>query len=143
MNFDQIFAQLKKLSSTLTVGQIATLGFVLVAVVGLVLGSAYYVNTPSYTLLYSDFDAESASAVVTQLKNAKIQYVLDDNGRSVRVASDKIDELRLDMASQGLPATGRVGFEIFDRTAFGTTEFLEHVNYRRGLEGELARTIST
>ncbi len=143
MNFDQLFSQLKRLSSTLTIGQIATLAAVLVAVIGLVVGSAYWVNTPSYTLLYSDLDAESASAVVTQLKNAKIPYVLDDNGRSVRVASDKIDELRLDMASQGLPATGRVGFEIFDRTAFGTTEFLEHVNYRRGLEGELARTIAT
>ena len=138
-----MFAQLKRLFTTLTIGQIATLGAVLVAVVGLVVGSAYWVNTPSYTLLYSDLDAESAGAVVTQLKNAKVPYVLDDNGRSVRVASDRIDELRLDMASQGLPATGRVGFEIFDRTAFGTTEFLEHVNYRRGLEGELARTIST
>jgi flagellar M-ring protein FliF len=143
VNLDQLFAQLKRLATTLTGGQIVTLVGVLVAVVGLVVGSAYWVNTPSYTLLYSDLDAESASAVVTQLKNAKVPYVLDDNGRSVRVASDKIDELRLDMASQGLPASGRVGFEIFDRTAFGTTEFLEHVNYRRGLEGELARTIST
>jgi flagellar M-ring protein FliF len=143
VNLDQLIAQLKRLASTLTIGQILTLVGVLFAVVGLVVGSAYWVNTPSYTLLYSDLDAESASAVVTQLKNAKVPYVLDENGRSVRVASDRIDELRLDMASQGLPATGRVGFEIFDRTAFGTTEFLEHVNYRRGLEGELARTIST
>jgi flagellar M-ring protein FliF len=143
VNFDQLFSQLKRLSSTLTGGQIASLVAVLVAVVGLVAGSAYWVNTPSYTLLYSDLDAESAGAVVTQLKNAKIQYILDDNGRSIRVDSDKIDQLRLDMASQGLPAPGRVGFEIFDRTAFGTTEFLEHVNYRRGLEGELARTIAT
>jgi flagellar M-ring protein FliF len=143
VNLDQLFSQLKRLATTLSGGQIATLVAVLLAVVGLVVGSAYYVNTPSYTLLYSDLDAESASAVVSQLKSAKIQYLLDDNGRSVRVASDKVDELRLDMASQGMPATGRVGFEIFDRTAFGTTEFLEHVNYRRGLEGELARTIAT
>ena len=54
-----------------------------------------------------------------------------------------MDELRLDFAAQGLPASGRIGFEIFDRTAFGATEFLEHVNYRRALEGEIARTIAT
>ena len=87
MNLDQVFAQLKRLFTTLTIGQIATLVAVLVAVVGLVVGSAYWVNTPSYTLLYSDLDAESAGAVVTQLKNAKVPYELVDNGRSVRVAS--------------------------------------------------------
>jgi flagellar M-ring protein FliF len=59
------------------------------------------------------------------------------------VPSYRVDELRLEFASQGMPASGRIGFEIFDRTAFGVTDFLEHVNYRRALEGELARTIST
>src|SRR4029079_5451462 len=64
-------------------------------------------------------------------------------GRTVSVPVERVDELRLQFASGGLPSAGRIGFEIFDRTAFGTTEFLEHVNYRRALEGELARTIST
>src|SRR5205085_5787276 len=73
----------------------------------------------------------------------KVAYVIDDGGRTVRVASNRADELRLEFAGQGQPTSGRIGFEIFDRTAFGTTEFLEHVNYRRALEGELARTIST
>src|SRR5262249_7542915 len=63
--------------------------------------------------------------------------------RSIRVPEDKVDELRLSLTAQGLPSSGRVGFEIFDRTAFGATEFLEHVNYGRALEGELARTIAT
>src|SRR6185295_9546486 len=74
---------------------------------------------------------------------SKVAYVLDEGGRTIRVAADRVDEMRLEFASQGLPTTGRIGFEIFDRTAFGTTEFLEHVNYRRALEGELARTIAT
>src|SRR5262245_54568395 len=120
-----------------------TIGLAFVAVVGVTVGAAYWVNAPSYALLYSDLDPESANAVVTRLKDAKIQYVLDDGGRAVRVPVDRLDELRLDMASQGLPTTGRIGFEVFDRTAFGTTEFLEQVNFRRGLEGELGRTIST
>ena len=54
-----------------------------------------------------------------------------------------LDELRLDFAGEGMPSSGRIGFEIFDRTAFGATEFLEQVNFRRALEGEIARTITT
>lgn len=143
MNPEQILEHVKKLTATLSPKQMATMAISFVGVVGLVVGVAYWVNAPSYALLYADLDPESANAVVTRLKNAKIQYVLDDGGRAVRVPVDKLDELRLDMASQGLPTQGRIGFEVFDRTAFGTTEFLEQVNFRRGLEGELGRTIGT
>jgi flagellar M-ring protein FliF len=143
VNPEQLLAHLKRLGSTLTRRQLATLAGAFVAVVAIVAGSAYWVNAPTYTLLFSDMDSESAGAVVTKLKAEKVQYILDEGGRSVRVPSDRADELRLSFASSGMPATGRIGFEIFDRTAFGTTEFLEHVNYRRALEGELARTIGT
>ncbi|MDH4062959.1 MAG: flagellar basal-body MS-ring/collar protein FliF, partial [Acidobacteriota bacterium] len=143
MTPEQLFAHLKRLTQTLTPWQLATLAGVFIAVVGVVAGSAYWVSAPTYTLLYSDLDAESAGAVISQLKTQKISYVLDDGGRAIRVPADRVDDLRLDLASQGLPTSGRIGFEVFDRTAFGTTEFLEHVNFRRGLEGELARTIGT
>jgi flagellar M-ring protein FliF len=140
---DQIPDHLRRLAAMLTPKQMATLAAAFIGVVGVVVGSAYYVNAPSYSLLFSDLDAESASSVVARLKNEKVPYVLDEGGRAVRVASTRVDELRLEFAAQGQPTSGRIGFEIFDRTAFGTTEFIEHVNYRRALEGELARTIST
>ena len=94
MNPEQILEHLKKLTATLTPRQMATMAIAFVGVVGLVVGTAYWVNAPSYALLYSDLDAESANQVVTRLKNAKIQYVLDDGGRTVRVPVDKLDELR-------------------------------------------------
>ena len=141
MNPDQLLAQLKRLSSTLSKQQMAVIAAVFVAVVGILVGTAYYINTPTYTVLLSDMDAESANDVVKRLKTEKIDYVLDDNGKTVKVPSQRVDELRLDFTSSGMPASGRIGFEIFDRVAFGTTEFLEQVNYRRALEGELARTI--
>jgi flagellar M-ring protein FliF len=81
--------------------------------------------------------------VASKLRDQKVQYQLADGGRTVRVPEDQLDQLRLDLSAQGLPTSGRIGFEIFDRTQFGATEFLEQVNYRRALEGELARTIST
>lgn len=143
MNPEQLLSQLKRVTSALSTGQLATMAVVFVAVVGLVAGSAFWINTPTYALLYSDMDAEAASTIVTRLKNDNIPYQLDAGGRAVRVPAERVDELRLELASQGLPTSGRIGFEIFDRTQFGATEFLEHVNYRRALEGELARTIAT
>src|SRR5262249_30863169 len=80
--------------------------------------------------------------VVEKLKAQKVTYQLDDGGRAIRVPETRVDELRLAFTAQGLPSTGRIGFEIFDRTAFGETEFLEHVNYRRAPEGGNARTSS-
>ncbi len=143
MNIDQLFVHLKKLASTLTPRQIGGLVAVFVAVVVVVVGSAYWISAPQYTLLVADMDAETASSVVGRLKADNVPYRLGDGGRTVSVPAERVDELRLAFASDGLPSAGRIGFEIFDRTAFGTTEFLEHVNYRRALEGELARTIST
>jgi flagellar M-ring protein FliF len=143
VNPEQLFTHFKQLTSALSPRQLAGLGAIFLAVVGVVVGSAYWISTPEYTLLVADMDAETASSVVNRLKTAKVAYKLGDNGRSVSVPVERVDELRLEFASGGLPSAGRIGFEIFDRTAFGTTEFLEHVNYRRALEGELARTIAT
>jgi len=143
VNPQQVLAHVNRLRTTLSAGQIASLVAAFVAVVGVIAGSAYWASTPSYTVLYRDLDPESANAVVTRLKATNTPYLLEDGGSTLMVPAVKVDELRLDFASQGLPTAGRIGFEIFDRTSFGTTEFLEHVNYRRGLEGELARTIAT
>jgi flagellar M-ring protein FliF len=143
VDLQQIFTRLKTATASLSSQQLTTLAIAFVAVVGLTIGSAYWMNAPTYGVLFTDMDSETAASVVTKLKNDKVVYVLDDGGRTVRVPVAKVDELRLEMASQGQPASGRVGFEIFDRTAFGVTDFLEHVNYRRALEGELARTIGS
>jgi flagellar M-ring protein FliF len=69
-------------------------------------------------------DPESANAVVAKLKASNTAYKLEDGGSTLMVPAVKVDELRLVRASQGLPTAGRIGFEIFDRTSFGTTEFL-------------------
>jgi flagellar M-ring protein FliF len=139
----QLLTRLKALLGSLTTGQILSLGISFLVVAGVVGGSAWWMNRPSYALLFSDMDAESASQVVTRLKSEKVPYQIDAGGHAIRVPADRVDELRLDLTSQGLPSSGRVGFEIFDRTSFGSTEFLEQVNFRRALEGEIARTIAT
>src|SRR5918993_4365604 len=143
MDPQQLLARLRTLTSSFSGGQLAMLATSFVLVVGIVAGSAWYLNAPTYALLFSDMDPETAGQIVTRLKTLKVQYQLDAGGRAVRVPADRVDELRLELTAQGMPESGRVGFEIFDRTAFGATQFLEQVNYRRALEGEIARTIAT
>jgi len=143
VDFSQLFSRLKTLGGALSTAQRVSLAAAFLIVVGIMGASTYWMQHPTYALLFADLDPESANDVVARLKAAKVDYQLDQGGRSVRVPASKIDELRLEFASGGLPASGRIGFEIFDRTAFGATEFLEQVNYRRALEGEIARTIAT
>ena len=143
MNPKQLLERLTSLSSTLSAAQLTTLGVTFLAVVVFVVGSAYWLNTPDYRILYSDLDPESAAQVVSYLEAAEVPFRLDTGGTTVRVPATAVDRLRLDLAGQDLPMSGRIGFEIFDRTAFGATEFQEQVNLRRALEGEIARTITT
>jgi flagellar M-ring protein FliF len=136
-------ARLQSFGANFTAGQILSIAISFVLVVAIVGGSAFWLNSPSYALLFADMDQEAAAQVVARLKSLKVPYVLDEGGRSIRVASSRVDELRLELTAQGLPSSGRIGFEIFDRTSFGATEFVEQVNFRRALEGEIARTIAT
>jgi flagellar M-ring protein FliF len=138
-----LIARLQELRTSLSPRQLATLGLSFAAVVTLVVGSAYWLNTPEYRLLFADMEPEEATRVEAGLKAQKIDYRLANGGRDVEVPKTDVDRLRLHFTSDGLPSSGRIGFEIFDRTAFGQTEFLEQVNYRRALEGEIARTIAT
>ena len=127
----------------MTTSQKVTIGGAFVAVVVLIAGSTYFLSSTEYVPLFAELDPEAANDLVTKLKARKIPYQLDPGGRGIRVPAANADELKIEFASQGLPSSGRIGFEIFDRTAFGATEFLEQVNFRRALEGELGRTITT
>src|SRR5256712_377591 len=103
----------------------------------------FFVNRVEYQTLYADLNPQEAQGIVQKLQELKVPYELGTDGRTVKVAADKLAEVRIQLASQGLPESGRIGFEIFDRTNFGLTNFQEQVNYQRALEGELARSIMT
>ncbi|MEW5744000.1 MAG: flagellar basal-body MS-ring/collar protein FliF [Nitrospirota bacterium] len=92
-----------------------------------------------YQVLYSNLTNEDAGQVITRLKELKIPYRVD--GHAIYVPSTKVYELRLELAAQGMPQGGGVGFEIFDKTQIGVTEFVQRLNYIRALQGELSRTI--
>lgn len=144
MNVQQLIDRLKQLGGSLSTRQLVTLGATFVAVVALIAGSAWYLNAPDYRILFTDMEPEEASRVQSALTDQKVNFRLANGGRDIEVPKEDVDRLRLSFsAGENLPTSGRIGFEIFDRTAFGQTEFLEQVNYRRALEGEIARTIAT
>jgi len=93
--------------------------------------------------LYSNLAPEDAAEIVNQLKEKKIPYQLTMDGSGVRIPYEKIYETRLELASQGLPRGTGIGFEVFDDTNLGITEFVQNVNYQRALQGELSRSINT
>ena len=133
--------QLKKLFSSLSAQQLAAIVICAAAVVGGVLWFSHWQRENGLRPLYTSLSPEDATAMVQRLKESGVDYRVADNGTTLLVPEDKVPELRLEMAGLGLPQKGRIGFEIFDKTNFGVTDFAEHVNYRRAVEGELERTI--
>ncbi|WP_162096664.1 flagellar basal-body MS-ring/collar protein FliF [Desulfotalea psychrophila] len=100
-------------------------------------------RTVDQQLLYANLSATDAAAVTEWLKGQKIPYSLKDSGKSVWIGSNKIYQARLDLAANGLPSGGGVGFEVFDKQNFALTNYVQKINYSRALQGELARTISS
>jgi flagellar M-ring protein FliF len=133
--------QIKKLIATLSVWQrVAVVGAALLVPLG-IFGVLRWHHEQDFRPLFTGMSPDDAAAVVQKIKESGSEYRLGDGGTSVLAPQDKVDELRLQLAAAGLPKTGRVGFELFDKTNLGITDFTEHVNYRRALEGELERSI--
>ena len=114
------------------------LGLLLPVVV--VVGSQW-VSDGQYVPLFASLSPEDGGAIVAQLKASKTPYRVGGNGDQILVPADRVAELRLRMAVQGLPLGGGVGFEVFDKPALGVSDFAQRLNYQRALQGELARTI--
>ena len=96
-----------------------------------------------FKTLYSGLAGPDAQAVVQRLAAKNIPYEVSSDGTSVSVPADVLDKTRLDLAAEGMPQTGRLGFELFDKPNWAGSDFAEQVNYQRALEGELERTIQT
>jgi flagellar M-ring protein FliF len=101
----------------------------------------YWNNRADYQVLFSNLSQEDGGEILAKLKEKKIQYQLINNGTTILVPRDQVYDTRISLAAEGLPKGGGVGFEVFDRTNLGTTDFVQKLNYQRALQGELSRTI--
>ncbi|MDF3834017.1 flagellar basal-body MS-ring/collar protein FliF [Cupriavidus basilensis] len=100
-------------------------------------------RAPDYKVLYSNLSERDGGAVIASLQQMNVPYKFAEGGGAVMVPSEKVHETRLRLASQGLPKSGTTGMELMDSQKFGISQFAEQVNYQRGLEGELARSIES
>ncbi|HEV7927391.1 MAG TPA: flagellar basal-body MS-ring/collar protein FliF [Verrucomicrobiae bacterium] len=100
----------------------------------------FWSSRPDFALLYGKLDDGEASKIVASLDESKIPYQV--HGGSIYVPSDKVYQVRMQMAGKGIPRGEGVGFEIFDKANFGISDFVQRANYTRAVQGELARTIS-
>lgn len=104
---------------------------------------AFVGSRPDFEVLYGNLAEEDATRVVSKLQELGVPYELGLGGRIIEVPREQIDELRLTLAGEGVLRGGSVGFELFDKDSWNMSRFVQEVNYRRALEGELARTISS
>lgn len=110
------------------------------ALIAVIVGTALWSQQPDWKVLFSNLGEKDGGTIIGILEQQNIPHRMSDNG-GILVPGNRVHEIRLKLASQGLPRGGMVGFELMENQKFGISQFAEQVNYQRGLEGELARTI--
>jgi flagellar M-ring protein FliF len=140
-SFGQVATQLRTFAASLTTRQRMLLGGGAALVAVVLFTFVHLLDTPDMTALYSNMEPADAQSLGQRLTAKSIRYQLSPDGRSVLVPANQLDTARLEIASQGAPHSGRLGFELFDKTNWAASDFDDKVNYQRALEGELERTI--
>lgn len=125
-------------------GQQLSLVAAIGAMLAVLIGLAWYflIRTP-YEPLFNDMRTADAATIVAELDRQQIPYRLADGGSTILVPAMRVDATRLSVMSEDLPLKGAVGFELFNKSDMGLTDFAQKINYQRALQGELARTIMT
>ena len=106
-------------------------------------GMMWYAARPDWRILFSGLDAKDTQQIAQELSAAGIAFQMTEDSSGVEVSADQLDKARMEVAAKGMPQSGRMGFELFDKPNWVGSEFDEKVNYQRALEGELEHTIGT
>ncbi|MBN2288688.1 MAG: flagellar M-ring protein FliF [Candidatus Glassbacteria bacterium] len=141
--FQQFLSQAKDIWNKMSPNQrFAAIGITILTIIGMI-AMLIWAQRPKYEVLYSRLEEDDANSIVMELEAQQVPYRLEQNGTAILLPSKSIPETRLELAGKGLPRTSGVGYEIFDQVNIGVTDFVQKINYRRALEGELTRSIET
>ncbi|MFI7596954.1 flagellar basal-body MS-ring/collar protein FliF [Actinoplanes sp. NPDC049681] len=116
------------------------------AVIALAIGGYFFAtwaSTPSYSPLFSNLSSKDASAIVESLQKSSTPYELANGGTTIMVPQDQVYDLRLQLSGEGLPGESDTGYALLDQQGITTSDFMQHTNYQRALQGELANTIKS
>lgn len=133
-NFNDFFSSLDTNRKISLLG----IGFIIVAVMTTLV---IWASKTQYKLLYTDLTKEDSASIAQLLEGGKISYQVKDDGKSIYVPEDQVPVWRLEIAKKGVNLTSTLGYEVFDKQAFGTTSFVQKINKQRAIEGELMKTI--
>ncbi|MBB4865399.1 flagellar M-ring protein FliF [Pseudomonas nitritireducens] len=117
--------------------------FVGAAVIAIGGGALMWAGNTDYQVMYSNLSESDGGKIIAELDKRGVPYKLTQNGHTLMVPAEQVYPMRLSLAQDNLPEGGNVGFELMDKQGFGTSQFAEHVNFQRSLEGELAKTIQS
>lgn len=121
-----------------------TLFFGLIGAILIFMGTVFYwALSPSYTLLFGSLEQDAAQQIVTELDERGVNYELDNRGSSIYVSGERVDQLRLELAPMGAPQSDMKGYELFDNNSLGMTDYMQQLNNKRALEGELSRSVNS
>ncbi|GAA4932247.1 flagellar basal-body MS-ring/collar protein FliF [Actinoplanes utahensis] len=141
---DRLPAPVRRVTDTFksfTPGQKAVTVF---AILALAVGGYFFAAwaaKPSYQILFNNLSTKDASAIVESLQKAGTQYELANDGQTILVPRDQVNQLRLQLSGEGLPNDEGTGYSLLDQQGITTSDFMQHANYQRALEGELSKTI--
>ena len=139
--FGNIFSGLSGVFWQMTARQKAELLMITILTITALVLVAWWAGQTEYEVIFYDMAASDVGSIVNKLKEKDISYKIDQGGTRILVPTKMVQELRIDFAQQGFPESGLVGYEIFDQSNLGMSNFVQKINYRRALEGELARTL--
>src|SRR5258708_17831400 len=128
---------MKRLLDSLTWKQIASILVAAACVIAGLAAFSHWNQERDFRPLYSSLSPEDAAAVLAKVREAGSEFRLSEGGTSVLVPSSRVAELRLQLASAGVPKSGRIGYELFDKANFGASDFAPPLNYHRPLTVEL------
>lgn len=126
-----------------TMGKRVVIGGAIAGVLAVVAALWLWTSAPEYRVLFSNYTDKDGGAITAALDQMGVKYKFSDGGSAILVPAERIHDLRLKLAQQGLPRAGNVGFELLENQKLGTSQFVEQVNYQRSLEGELANSIQS
>ena len=138
----QLFDLLGTIFRRYSPAQRAVLAVVFVLLLSITISLVLWANRPEFVILYSDLDAKNASKILTELQGGKVSYKIEDGGSTIMVPKEKASELRLRFIEAGYVGQVVSGYELFDDQKLGMTSFMQQLNMRRALEGELTKTIN-
>lgn len=113
-----------------------------VCLVSAIIAMVFWANRPEYVLLYADLAPSNASQIVSELRDKNVKYKIENNGTTIKVPAEQVEELRLEFVEAGYVGDPIKGYKVFDDSKIGMTTFMQQLNLKRALEGELAKTIN-